>query len=96
VPATSAASWSTSSTTKGNLAVIVDLHDASAPDARGLSALATAAERAGRRGATLTLADPPDELHEPLALLGLARLVHITHHERRRPSPLAPFGRISR
>lgn len=74
---------------QGNLAVIIDLHDATALDARDLSVLATAAERAGRKGVTVTLADPPDELHEPLALLGLARLVHIAHHERRRPSPSA-------
>ncbi len=81
---------------QGNLSVIVDLHDASAPDARGLSVLATAAERAGRRGVTLTLANPPDELHGPLALLGLAHLVRTAHHGRRRPSPLAALGRIGR
>jgi len=79
---------------QGNLAVIVDLHNARALDAGGLSVFVTAAERAGRRGAALTLRDPPVDFRESLSLLGIAHLVQVAHHDGGRPSPSAHFGRI--
>lgn len=80
---------------QGNMAVVVDLHDASAADAGGRSVFAVAAERASRRGAALSLRDPPDPLHQALVLMGLGRLVRTTRHDGRCPSPSAPFGRIA-
>ncbi len=44
---------------QGNLDVVVDLHDATAADASGLSMFAVAAEQATERGAALGLSDPP-------------------------------------
>ena len=80
---------------QGNLAVVVDLHDATAIDASGLTVFATAAALASRRGASLTLSNPPDVLHQALALQGLGGLVIVARHDGRRASPSAPFGRIA-
>ncbi len=80
---------------QGNLAVVVDLHDASAVDGSGLSVFATAAEQATERGAVLILSDPTDALFHALSVRGLGRLVRTTRHDERRPSPSVPFGRIA-
>lgn len=71
---------------QANVAVVVDLHDATASDAGGTSVFAVTADRARRRGAALSLRDPPDQLYQALVLTGLGRLVRATRHDGRRPS----------
>ena len=44
----------------GNLGVVVDLHDTSAVAAGGASMLATSADLASKRGASLSSHNPPD------------------------------------
>jgi anti-anti-sigma factor len=56
---------------QGNLSMLVDLHDAHAPDDGALSALAWAAERSRRRGGTLVLACPPGDLYDALWQMGV-------------------------
>ncbi|MGH9164313.1 MAG: STAS domain-containing protein [Acidimicrobiales bacterium] len=80
---------------QGNLAVVVDLHDARAPDASAVAVFTTAAEQAGRRGGALSLSDPPDLLHQELQLRGLGHLLRTTGHRNHPPSPSTPFGRVT-
>lgn len=56
---------------QGNLSVTVDLHDATSTDPDALSVFTEAAERARRRGGTMTLSDAPPPLHQALQLRGL-------------------------
>ena len=67
---------------QGNLSLLVDLHDATAADARQMSVFADADERARRHGGSITLSKPPAALHEALRQQGLGHLVE----------PLAPPG----
>ena len=60
---------------QGNLSLVVDLHDATAADADSLSVFVEAAERARRRGGTVTLAEAPADLGAALQLRGLDRFV---------------------
>lgn len=80
---------------QGNLGVVVDLHDTSASAAGRASMFAATADLASKRGASLSLRNPPDVLYQALVLMGLGRLVRTTRHDGRRPSPSAPFGRIA-
>lgn len=57
---------------QGNRSIIVDLHDATALDPRWLSVFTDAMARARRRGATLTLQNPPAALHAALRRQGLS------------------------
>ncbi|MGH9156921.1 MAG: STAS domain-containing protein [Acidimicrobiales bacterium] len=77
---------------QGNLAVMIDLHDASAVDASGVSVLASAAERARRRGGNLSLCDPAEVLYQALQLRGLGALVRTTRHDGQRRPPSAASG----
>ncbi|MGH9156187.1 MAG: STAS domain-containing protein, partial [Acidimicrobiales bacterium] len=73
---------------QGNLAVVVDLHDAGASDVGGaLAVFAAAARKAGRRGGALRLSYPPDQVHQALQLQGLDHLLWTTGHHTRRRSP---------
>jgi anti-anti-sigma factor len=69
---------------QGNMAVVVDLHDARAADARCLSVFTGAAERATRRRGSLTLSEPPEILYEALILAGLGALVRTTRNDAQR------------
>ncbi|MGH9222369.1 MAG: STAS domain-containing protein [Acidimicrobiales bacterium] len=86
---------------QGNLDVVVDLREAGAADAGSLSVLATAADRAARRGTELSLSDPPELLHQALARRGLGALVRTTRHGGRhrsstaKPNLVHPPGRAS-
>lgn len=60
---------------QGNLSVVVDLHGATATDADCLWVFTEAAERARRRGGTITLSDPPGPIHAALHLRGLDTFV---------------------
>ncbi|MEO6628398.1 MAG: STAS domain-containing protein [Aquihabitans sp.] len=80
---------------QGNLAVVVDLHDATALDGSGLSVFVTAAAQASRRGASFTLSNLPGVLSKALTLRGLGGRLGTDRHGGRRISPSAPFGRIA-
>ncbi len=80
---------------QGNLGVVVDLHDASAADASGLSVLAAVADKASHRGAELRLSDPPVPLFQDLVRMGLGPLVLSTLDDGRHPSPSPSFGRVT-
>lgn len=60
---------------QGNLSVVVDLHGATATDADCLWVFTDAAERARRRGGTITLSDPPGPIQAALHLRGLDNFV---------------------
>ncbi|MGH9150411.1 MAG: STAS domain-containing protein [Acidimicrobiales bacterium] len=81
---------------QGNLAVVVDLQDASAAGASGPSVLAAAADRAARRGTDLSLSDPPELLHQALELSGLGALVRTTRRDGQRRSPAPEPDRAAR
>lgn len=61
---------------QGNLSLLVDLHDATATaaDVKWLSVFAEAAERARRRGATITLSKPPALVDHALRDGGLGHI----------------------
>jgi anti-sigma B factor antagonist len=80
---------------QGNMAVVVDLDDASATDPSGLSVFAAAAKRASTTATSLRVGNPPAPLYQLLVLTGLGRLIRTTRHGDGRPSPSAPFGRIA-
>lgn len=56
---------------QGNLSLIVDLHDATATGEDSVPVFADASERAGRRGGTVTLNEPPALLDRALRRRGL-------------------------
>jgi anti-sigma B factor antagonist len=84
---------------QGNMTVVVDLRDAQAADAGGLSVFIGAAERASRRGGSLSLIDPPEILYQALTLRGLGGLVRSNCRDRSswaRPARPAGTARAQR
>lgn len=59
---------------QGNLSIVVDLEGARAREGTDLSALAWAVDRSTRRGGTLVLSGPSDELYDALVRMGLSGL----------------------
>jgi anti-anti-sigma factor len=72
---------------QGNMSLVVDLHDATAADARQMLVLADADQRARQRGGSITLSKPSAALHQVLRQQGLGHVVE--------PLP-PPVGRSSR
>jgi len=62
---------------QGNMSIVVDLHHARAGDADSLWVFADAAERAQRRGASMSLNAPPPIVQNVLQLRGLDDFVGI-------------------
>ncbi len=69
---------------QGNLAVVIDLHDAgdAGMSVFVVSVFAGAAKCASRRGATLSLRGPPPQVHQALQLLCIEGLVATTRDAR--------------
>lgn len=62
------------------VAIRVDLHDVHGVGTAGIGGLIAAAAGADRRGAELTLNDPPELLCEALEMEGLTGLIRVGHH----------------